>query len=110
MTRPRYTWIASIYSQSKENHYSCERTSGLFNLGSDRDHALDHARALLPVPFVETTTYTASRELRAAPAVLLELRQTRGHGPKAATKIVRSRWIEPEVRYVPSVGELGWTP
>jgi hypothetical protein len=66
---------------------------------------------MLPTPFVEGTHWTYSRELRDAPYVVLQRRETRRVGGRVVHVLVgRREYVEPEVRIVPSVGELGWTP
>lgn len=108
-----HTYIAAIWTRKCDatgRYY--ERTSPVHVLGSDLHNARERARGMLPVPFVEGTRHTWSRDLAAVPYVVIERREARRlpSGRIAHVIVGRHEYIEPEVRIVPSVGDLGWTP
>ena len=109
----KHTYIAAIWTPARDaggRHY--QRTSPIHVLGSDLGHARERARNMLPVPFVEGTRYTWSRDLAAVPYVVIERREARRlpSGRIAHVIVGRCEVVHAESRIVPSVGELGWTP
>lgn len=64
-----------------------------------RDLATARRTALQALPLVETTRYTYHRDTGRADYA--EIRTRDGD---------HIEWVNPEVRLVPSVGDLGWTP
>lgn len=106
----KYTYIAAVWQRDISGTY--QRISAIHVLGANLRYARDRARDMLPIPWVEGTSWTWSRDLRNAPYVVIELRERkRTAGGRLCPVIVgRHEYIEPEVRIVPSVGELGWTP
>jgi hypothetical protein len=113
MARRKHTYIAAVWQRdiaSGRGNY--RRLSPIHNLGSDLTHACERARNMLPVPFVEGTAYTWQRDLEHAPYAVIERREMRRLPSGRIMHIIvgRHEYVEPEVRIVPSVGELGWTP
>ena len=109
----KYTYIAAIWTPGRDaGGRFYHRTSPIHVLGSDLNHARERARNMLPVPFVEGTRYTWSRDLAAVPYVVIERREARRlpSGRIAHVIVGRPECVEAEVRIFASVGELGWTP
>jgi hypothetical protein len=110
----RYVWGERSY----------ERISPIHVVGSSIAHARERAAQM--AGSIESTRYNVSRDLRAAPYAVIETRHTEsrpilsteGFPPshrRHRRRIIRSikgkhEIVEPEVRIVPSVGEIGWTP
>ena len=109
----KHTHIAAVWQRDiAAGRGAYRRISAIHNLGSDLSHARERARNMLPAPFVEGTDYNWSRELRNAPYAVIERRESRRlpSGRIAHVIVGRHEYVEPEVRIVPSVGDLGWTP
>lgn len=106
-----FTYIAAVWQWDLAER-SYVRRSPIYRMGRNLDHAKERARDMLPVRFVEGTEWTADRELARAPRVIIERRETRRTTSGRLVHMVMGRYIsvEPEVRIVPSVGQLGWTP
>lgn len=108
-----HTYIATVWERDvASGRGAYRRISAIHVLGSDLGRARERARDMLPIPFVEGTQYTWSRDLAAVPYVVIRRRETR-RLPTGRIKRVfvgRAEYVEAEVRIVPSVGELGWTP
>lgn len=106
-----YTYVAAVWRWdfSERCHV---RIGPIHRMGRNLDHAKERARDMLPVAFVEGSEWTADRELARAPRVIIERRETRRTPSGRLVRMVMGRYIsvEPEVRIVPSVGQLGWTP
>jgi hypothetical protein len=109
----QHTYIAAVWQRDiSAGRGAYRRVSAIHNLGSDLGHARERARNMLPVPFVEGTSWTWQRDLGHAPYAVIERREERRlpSGRIAHVIVGRREYVEPGVRIVPSVGELGRTP
>lgn len=109
----KHTYIAAVWQRDiAVGPYEYRRISAIHVLGSNLERARDRARNMLPCSWVEGTDYNWQRELRNAPYVVIERREARRlpSGRIAHVIVGRHEYVSPEVRFVPSVGDLGWTP
>jgi len=124
MRRDRVTYLVSLWRRVWGER-SYERISTVHVVGSSLAHARERAAQM--VGTIETTRHNVSRDLRAAPYAVIETRHTEsrplimareGFPPrhrlhrKRVIAMIKGRHeiVEPDVRIVPSVGDLGWTP
>lgn len=109
----KHVYIAAVWQRDiSGGRGAYRRISAVHNLGSNLNHARERARNMLPIPFVEGTRHTWQRDLGQAAYAVIERRELRRlpSGRLASVIVGRREYVEPEVRIVPSVGELGWTP
>ena len=109
----KFTYIGAVWQRDiAVGPYEYRRISPVHVLGSNLAHARERAFNMLPVKAVEGTDYSASRELRLAAYTVIERREMRRlpSGRLISVIVGRSEHISPDLRYVPSVGDLGWTP
>lgn len=107
-----FRWVGAVWHRTSRRGGAC-RVSPVYRLGRNLAHARERMVSVLPIPWVEGTQWTWERELAMAPYGVIQ-RQERHTLPSGRTMWVMSHargvCVDPEVRIVASVGELGWTP
>lgn len=124
MRRARVAYVVSLW-RYVYGERTYERISPIHVIGSSLDQARERAAQM--AGSIEATRYNVDRDLRRAPYAVIETRHTesrpvlsasegfspshRLHRRRVVSTIKgRHEIVSPDVRIVPSVGDLGWSP